>query len=302
MAYSKSLARTTSVLDADRGSSTPQSKSAKPISAEEAAAREDERAGLRDLDARLERAAGLTRAQRDAQRINPRDAAAAIDHPLKERRLPTADALRAPLSGRQQKARRKAARAVLARRPASQLRALDEFTRKNSTTWHTINDGLSDAAGDIDALPAEQRQTVARLDRAIQACEAATDRGHVVYANVRMPEAINHSNLEAYTKRQFQTGDEIAFDRYTGASHSLHEVTPFDDPAGRVAVFEIQTRRGLYLGRSEGSDNSSHLLPRGMQLRVVGVHHATYQGRAGERGSRMVIQLVDIAEDPARKE
>jgi len=44
--YSKSLARTSTVLDADRGQSTPQSKSAIPISLEDAAHREDDRAGL----------------------------------------------------------------------------------------------------------------------------------------------------------------------------------------------------------------------------------------------------------------
>jgi hypothetical protein len=299
--YSKSLARTSTVLDADRGQSTPQSKSAIPISLEDAAHREDDRAGLRDLDARLERAHGLTRAQRDAQRISPRDAAADIDHPMKERRLLAPGTTRQPLSGRQQKARRKAALAVLNKLPSTQYRALTDLMDEGSGGWARINDQLSASAGDIEALSERDTAGVRRLDRAIQACEAATDRGHVVYANVRLPTAINRSNIEAYTQRQYQPGDEVAFDRYTGAAHSLHEITPVDDPAGRVAVFEIQTRRGIYLGKSEGSDDSAHLLPRGMQLRVVGVHHATYQGRAGEQGSRMVIQLVDATPEPARR-
>jgi hypothetical protein len=300
--YRKSLDRSTAVLDPDRGTSTPRAKAAVPVSIEEAARREDDRAGLRDLDARLERATGLTRPQRDAQRAFPRNAAADIDHPLKERQLPSPSAVRQPLSGRQQKARRKAALAVLNSLPATQYKALAKLMHEESGMWHRLNDQLSDAAGDVEALNERDAATVRRLDRTIQACEAATGRGHVVYANVRMPTAINHSNIEAYTQRQYQPGDEVAFDRYTGASHSLHEITPLDDHAGREAVFEIQTRRGLYLGRSEGSDHSAHLLPRGMQLRVVGVHHATYRSRAGGQGRRMVIQLVDVTPEPARSE
>ena len=300
--YRKSLDRSTAVLDPDRGTSTPRAKAAVPGSIEEAARREDDRAGLRDLDARLERATGLTRPQRGAQRAFPRNAAADIYHPLMLRLRPPPPAARQPLSGRQQKARRKAALAVLNSLPATQYKALAKLMHEESGMWHRLNDQLSDAAGDVEALNERDAATVRRLDRTIQACEAATGRGHVVYANVRMPTAINHSNIEAYTQRQYQPGDEVAFDRYTGASHSLHEITPLDDHAGREAVFEIQTRRGLYLGRSEGSDHSAHLLPRGMQLRVVGVHHATYRSRAGGQGRRMVIQLVDVTPEPARSE
>ena len=65
----------------------------------------------------------------------------------------------------------------------------------------------------------------------------------------------------------------------------------------RVAVFEISTRRGQYVGQSDSLDNTAHLLPRGMRLQVVGTHEATYQAPDGTTGSRMVIQLRDITEE-----
>lgn len=298
-AYPKRLSSEQMVLDSDRGRSTPALKRAVPTSLPDAVEREFEREGLRDLDRRLEAARGLTRAQRDAQRIAPRATPADITHPVKERKLPGAQSLRKPLSGRQQKDRRKAARTVIDAMPATQYQAVREILNdKSAEGWHRINDALSDAAGDIDSLPERDRLTARRLDRAIQACERKTGRGHVVYANVGMPASINRSNLSQYVVRQYQAGDEVAFDRYTGTAHSLHEVTPTNDPAGRVAVFEIQTRRGLYLGKSEGSDNTEHLLPRGMQFRVVATHQATYISRSGQRGSRTVIQLQDITPEP----
>jgi hypothetical protein len=289
------------VVDPDRGQSTPNQKVAAPLNQDQVIEREDERAGLRDLDTRLEQAQGLTRAQRDAQRILPRATPAEIPHPRMERELPAADALRPPLSGRQQKARRKASRRVQQMLPAAQYRALERVLDEQTGEWSRLNDALSESVGDVDALSDRDRQVVHRIDRAIQTAEKANDRGHVVYANVRMPASINRSNLAAWTANQYQAGDEFAFDRYTGAAHSLHEVTPLDDPAGRVAVLEIQTRRGIYLGGSEGTDDTAHLLPRGLQLRVVGTHQATYQNRVGERGTRIVIQMVDITPEPAER-
>lgn len=297
--YRKRLASQAAILDADRGRSTVAQKTAMSVPMEVAIEREFERDGLRDLDARLERARELTRDERDRQRITPRATPAAIDHPVMERRLPDPGALRKPLSGRQQKARRKIARALLQQLPAAQHRALERILDEDAGEWEGINDSLSDAVGDVDALPEDDQRAARRIDRAIQACESRTGRGHVVYANVRMPPAINRTSLAAYVANQYQPGDEVIFDRYTGSAHSLHEVTPVDDPAGRVAVFEIQTRRGLYLGGSEGTDDTAHLLPRGMQFRVVGTSQATFQSRSGQRGSRIVIQLVDITPEPA---
>ena len=66
-----------------------------------------------------------------------------------------------------------------------------------------------------------------------------------------------------------------------------------------MAVFEIQTRRGAYLGHSDSQDRTDHLLPRGMEFEVVGTHEATYRAPDATTGRRMVIQLRDVTPEPA---
>ena len=138
---------------------------------------------------------------------------------------------------------------------------------------------------------------VQRVDRAIQAYERANDRGHLVYSNVKLPDAINHSNVSGFLGNNFKPGTIVSFDRYTAGAHNLHQIEPAHDAAQRTAVFEIKTRRGMYLGRSDGVDDTAHLLPRGIQLRVCSTHQATYQRPDGSTGTRQVIQLIDINDD-----
>lgn len=288
----------TAAIDPDRGSGDQSKKIAQLRPLSEVLDRDQDRAGLRDLDARVAAARGLTRRQRDANRIYPRGTPAQIPYPVMERRLPHPDQIRLPLSGRQQKARRKTMTAVQQALPKAQAEALRQLLKPQGTAWRRINEALSEATGDIDALdPAEQR-TARRVDRAIQAYEDRNDRGHVLYANIEMPKAVNRTSIAPFIERHFQPGDEFSFDRYTLGGHSLHEVDPANDPAGRVAVFELQTRRGIYLGHSEGGDSTGHLLPRGLRLRVVGTHKATYRTRSGTEGTRMIIQLEDITPEP----
>jgi hypothetical protein len=49
----------------------------------------------------------------------------------------------------------------------------------------------------------------------------------------------------------------------------------------------------MYLGRSDSVDDTTHLLPRGMRLRVVGSHLTRYRRPDGTDGRRRIIQLVD---------
>jgi hypothetical protein len=73
----------------------------------------------------------------------------------------------------------------------------------------------------------------------------------------------------------------------------MHEVEP---PGGgeTMPVLEIQTRRGMYLGRSDSLDDTTHLLPRGLRLRVVDIHEAVFERPDGTLGRRPVVQLRDI--------
>lgn len=283
------------VLDADRGSSTAAAKLAQFTPAGEAKSRAEDRAGMRDLDAMTEAMPGLNRQQKDRARITPRETNAELGHPRMERTLPGALEQRSPLSSRQKKARSKTRRAITDRLPQAQYDAQRGLVTRPQR-WSQLNDALSDAAGDVEALPDSEQQQVRRVDRSIQAYERANDRGHVVYANVQMPAAINYTNLLAFSQNSFRPGDELAFDRYTAAAHQLHEVSG-PDPAGRVAVFEVQTRRGAYLGGSDSIDNTGHLLPRGMRLKVVGVHPVSYRRPDGTAGRRIAIQLTDITPD-----
>lgn len=286
------------VLDPDRGRSSTATKVAKFTGAGDAYGRELDRAGFRDLDTRTEALPGLNRQQRDRARIYPRATPADLRHPRMERKLLDPRLPRLPLSSRQKKARSVARRTVADRLPQAQYDAQRRLVT-DPRRWRRLNDQLSSTVGDIDAYPDADQQQVRRVDRSIQAYERVNDRGHVVYANVQMPPAINRSNLLEFSRHSFQAGDRIVFDRYTAAAHQLHEVT-VPDPAGRVAVFEIQTRRGVYLGGSDSVDNTGHLLPRSLQLEVTGVHEVSYRWPDGSSGRRVAIQLVDVTEEPGR--
>ena len=287
-------------VDPDRGTSSTATKVATIMSPESSDARAETRAGLRDLDAMTEGLPGLNRQQRDRERLMPRATTADLAHPRMQRPLPTAAAVREPFSSRQKKARSKARIAVQDRMPDAQYEAQRRLAT-DPQRWARLNNELSDAVGDMQCLSDIDQQYLRRVDRSIQAYEQANDRGHVVYANVAMPPQINHSNLDGFVAHNFRAGDRLSFDRYTAGTHQLHETTRHaaGDTAGRVAVFEIQTRRGAYLGHSDSRDSTGHLLPRGMTFEVLGTHQARYATPDGETGTRVVVQLRDTTPEPA---
>lgn len=280
------------VLDPDRGSASPGTKQSEMMSTSEWVNRDANRGGLRDLDERMESMPGMTRQQRDRDRIFPRAATAAMGHPRMDRPLPDKSERRTPLSSRQKKARSVTRQQVKTRQPLAQ-RAAQRKLVSELAVWNQINDQLSDAVGDIQALSPQDHQLVKRVDRSIQAYERHNDRGHRVYVNARMPQSVNHTSLAPFVHRNFGPGDVVAFDRFSAGAHQLHEIETHD-PAGRTAVFEIHTRRGAYLGGSDTVDNTAHLLPRGMELLVIATQDVTYSRPDGSVGHRLVIQLEDI--------
>lgn len=283
------------VVDSDYGSGSVSAKQAAYMDKDAYEARGEERSGLRELDSMVESSAGLTRQQRDRERAMPRETNADLKHPAMERKLPEPGQVRKPLSSRQRKARSVAKRSTQDRWPKTQYEAVHRMVNDDGY-WRQINDELSENTGDAQSLSDQQRAFVQRMDRAIQGYEANNDRGHVVYANVEMPTMINSSNLEGFVRNNYERGAVLEFDRYTGGAHTMHEVEPSQETAHRTAVFEIQTRRGLYLGRSDTTDDTTHVLPRGVRLEVVGAHWAAYERPDGSQGRRQVIQLVDHAE------
>lgn len=282
------------VVDPDRGSSATSTKNAALVDVDVSQQRGESRAGLRELDAMTETMPGLNRLQRDRERISPRGTTAELGDPRMRRQLPGPSTARAPLSARQRNARSKSRATTQQRVPLAQLRAQRDLVT-SPERWRELNGQLSDEVGDIQALSETDQQRLRRVDRSIQAYERANDRGHVLYSNVRMPAYINQGNRSGFLANNFAVGDQVCFDRYTQATHQLHETAGHvDDPDGRVAVVEMETRRGAYLGQSDKVDNTQHLLPRGMQFEVVDVHQATFRAPDGATGTRMVIQLRDV--------
>jgi len=283
-------------VDADYGSGSVGAKQAAYLDTSAFEGRAEERAGLRSLDSMVESSAGMSRQQRDRERAMPRETTADLRHPLMERKLPEPGTVRTSLSSRQRKARSVAKQATQDRWTQTQYETVARMVTDDGS-WREVNDVLSENTGDVQALSDEQRTQVQRMDRAIQAYERNNDRGHVVYANVEMPTMINSSNLEGFVRNNFGPGRVLEFDRYTGGAHTMHQVETGAANAHRTAVFEIQTRRGLYLGRSDGVDDTTHVLPRGMQVQIVGSHWAKYQRPDGTQGRRHVIQLLDVTDD-----
>ncbi len=280
------------VLDADRGSGNAGTKLASVLGRDEAQERQETREGAQDLDARVEAHPGLNRQQRDRERATPRDVTGDVPDPRMERTLPTPDQVRMPMSARQRSARAVTKRAVQDRLPSTQYTAMNRMVTDDAQ-WHSVNDAVSDAAGDVQQLEDFQIAQIQRVDRSIMAYERANDRGHVVYCNVQMPNAVNASNLSGFLRNTFRPGGAIAFDRFTMGAHTMHEIERDNPDAQRTAVFEIQTRRGAYLGRSTSLDDTAHLLPRGPQYQIVGTYTATYQRPDGSTGHREVIQITD---------
>lgn len=290
-------------IDADRGSSErPSTKQGVMLSRDEVLARRSERTGGRDLDDAVEGMSGQTRAAKDSLRAYPRDVTADIEHERKRRKLPEEGQVRKPISARQRDERsamKNRASESMSKREYEALADLVDVRKSN--TWVELNDRLSEVVGDRQHLSEKDQQFVGRIDRTIQRFEKENDRGHVVYVNMRTPGFINHSNLAGFAKNQFKPGSTVEFDRYSVGAHTMHEVEPLED-ADRTVVFEIQTRRGMYLGGSRRVDDTSHLVPRGPRWEVVGSHTATYERPDGSTRERVVVQLVDDLDPSLNKE
>ena len=254
--------------------------------------REEIRGGARELDEATENLLGLTRAQRDLNRAYPRAMPAPITNTRLCRRLPAEIELRRSLSRRQRDARSATKNRVLSSMPAVRYEATRTLMG-DKRVWEQTNSALSDVAGDAVELDDEQRKFVQRVDRGIQRYERNSGRGHVVYVSVSVPEKVlNPRDLPS----TLHPGSVISFDRFTGATHSLHELDGTCQPSD--VVFEIRTDRGMYVGSSGRGANSHHLMPRGIQLQVLGAHFAPYERPGQPPSERLIVQLVDFTPSP----
>ncbi|WP_255221593.1 hypothetical protein [Rhodococcus wratislaviensis] len=278
-------------LDPEAGtSSTPASK---PAGYRPAAAYKDraqERDSARELD-RMVEDAEFTRARKDLERAFPRATVPEVSE-RKRRDLSIPDSIRQPLSSRQRKVRSVNKHRAQSRLPAVGYTAVQTLI-DNPDRWNNVGEALSKARGDAQHLDEKTRSQVQRVDRAIQTAERWGDRGHILYCAVTLPhtapqEAVNLPST-------LQPGSRLDFDRHTMATHAVHQL---DQTLGeRDVVFEIETDRGMYLGRSDTVDDTAHLLPRGMRFEVVSSGEGRYRRPDGSIGRRMIVQLRDVTED-----
>ena len=277
-------------LDPDRRAGMQRAKFAGVITSESFRERQQTRTDGRDLDENIESSTGYHPAEKRAGRTFPKDYSAPMN-PRKYRGLPEPDAIRTPLSGRQQDERTKTRRSTQATLTANQYRTVAGLTSDpDDSQWRALNDELSDVTGDRTQLSERHRKVAGEMDWAIQKYERLNERNHVVYARVDLPGFVNETNIAGYIRNQHSSGDIVDFDRYTLGAHTVHEV---EGDARRSVVYEILTRRGAYLGQSRGVDNTAHLLPRGLRLEVIGTHTARFRRRDGTLGEHVVVSVTD---------
>lgn len=284
------------VLDPDAGASgSAARKLAEVVDADDFAERAQTRTGFRELDAAVE-ASELSRSARDAERAEPLAQVDEPGHPRMLRRLQGDGVLRRPLSSRQRKDRSRLKMQAQDAMTLTQHRAVTALATEEKT-WDQLSDKLSDCAGDAQLLGDDARLAVQRIDRGIQHFEQGNRRGHVVYANLALPvDVLGTRRPEKWILDHLPA--EITFDRYTSTAHCLHEIE-----ASQQSTFalEIQTRRGMYLGRSDSRDDTRHLLPRGLRLHVRGWSHSPYERPDGSTAYRRVLQLIDVDDEPTEQ-
>lgn len=281
------------VVDVEGGVITDRDvKAAREVLEELVTEREFQRLANRITDAARDADTSQTRATRDRDRATPRDVSH-VDSARLRADLPEPGSFRTALSSRQRKVRSAAKNKVLDAAPASQLHAVRTLlTGEDPQTWRRVNEELHTAAGDVQQLSDNDRKMVQRLDRTIQSYERINDRTHTVYVAVKLPD--NHGDVRSDEDLpdSLQPGTRVAFDQFTLARHNLHETTGHD--SRRYVMLEITTSRGMYLGRSDSLDDTTHLLPRGMQFEVVAADNGTYaDGAKGFREHPLIVQLKE---------
>lgn len=270
-------------LEADRGSGSIGTSAAVVLAPGQHAEREENRQGLAELDRMTEHSDRLSRRQKDANRILPRDGTKEV-HPRKRRDFQHPDDLRLPMSRRQRSERANHLRATQQRWTSAQARDIRALAG-GEELWHNVNDQLSAHTGDIDALSTRDKARVRRLDRAIRQYEETNDRNHVLYTALELPAGLRPSDIKE--------GESLTFDRFTMTRHNIHEVPGADFDS--TPVVEISTSRGMYLA-TRGPD-TPHLLPRGMKYRVGQTYQAMWRDADGNEGMRPVIRLHAVQEE-----
>lgn len=278
------------VVDIEGGlASARDFKAAREVAVDAMTASQFHRLANKITDQARDEDSSLTRAAKDRDRATPRDLSH-VDSDRLRHQLPAREEFREALSGRQRKIRSAVKNQVMSAAPASQHRVIHSMlVDEDPGEWRRINAALHRGAGDVQHLADNDRREVQRLDRAIQSFERLNDRTHRVYVAAQLPDTHRDVAKPEDLPANLQPGSTVAFDQFTLTRHNLHE-TPGHD-SSRHLVFEVVTARGMYLGRSDTVEDTTHLLPRGMHFDVVSAEHVAYATQSGGFNERLVLQL-----------
>lgn len=276
-------------MDVEGGAGGRGGKVADQVRSDLYEAHEALRGDARMGDTAVETLPGLTRAKRDLERAYPRSHVKQVPTNAKRRRLQAEGEFRANLSSRQRKVRAKTKRAAQDAMPNAQHRDLAGMISSDESMG-SINGRLHQVHGNARRLTDSERQKVQRIDRAIANYERNSDRGHVVYFGARMD---SPPTTPSEIPDSWQPGRTLSLDEYTMSTHTIHEVDR-QPGADKSMIFELETTRGMYFGRSDSADDTRHLLPRGMHTEVVSSQYVPFERPGGPPGDRLVIQLREV--------
>lgn len=232
----------------------------------------------------------LTRATRDRDRATPRDTA---DQPAPrlQQQLPAATDYREGLSPRQRKLRSATKNRVMAAAPETQTQAVETMVGdEDATRWRAINAELHAVNGNVHKLKdPDDRKLVQRFDRAIQAYERENDRDHRLYFSVEMPKDADPVIDADSLPSTMRIGERVTLDQFTLAKHDPAELPGHGANDQDHVLVELVTNRGLYLGRSDTIADTTHVLPRGIDLEYVDASRAPFHSPTGLQ-YRVIVQ------------
>ena len=163
-----------------------------------------------------------------------------------------------------------------------------------------LNEALRVAGGDPDGLPSNLRSRQEDIDRTIRTAETANTREHTVYVAADMSGLPGDTPDEKIASARTLIEDSqgaYPVNGYMFGAHDMSEAVNEDNPS--ELVMEVKTASGVYLGNSDGGiHNTTHLVGRNRYLKPVGIQEGVpYERPDGTRGTRTVIQMVDVTPD-----
>lgn len=218
------------------------------------------------------------------------------------RDLPEIGSTRGMVTDHHRRVRNQEKRTAQDSMPQTQYKALNDFVdQNNDAEFEWLQSQLISTQGDPQRFAIEDDHAkIRRIDRAIKHHEQHHNgRDHIVYVNGDLPSCVNHSSIHSFVgdpDGPHAPGTVFYYDSYSVGAHNLSDLNDAYTNPDRQVAYEIRTKRGAYLGTSSKGD-TTHVLPRGMKLKVTGTEKAKYENPDGTIGERWVVQLDEVTRD-----